>query len=82
MSRMIAGGAAGVAVLFVGAMAFIGLSGGSDGDDHFAQCRSSNVAGDLGGPFELVNAEGQTVTESDVITEPTLECLSTRSKTL
>jgi protein SCO1/2 len=41
-------------------------------DDKFAQCRSSAIAGDLGGPFELVNAKGQTVTDKDVITEPSL----------
>ncbi len=43
--------------------------------DQFAQCRSSQVAGGaaaIGGPFELVNAAGETVTHSDVITEPTL----------
>ncbi|KIN65770.1 SenC protein [Sulfitobacter noctilucae] len=40
--------------------------------DQFAQCRSSTVAGDLGGPFELINAKGETVTDSDVITEPAL----------
>ena len=44
----------------------------SGDDDKFAQCRSSTVAGDLGGPFELVNAAGETVTDADVITEPTL----------
>jgi protein SCO1/2 len=42
------------------------------GGDQFAECRNSAVAGDLGGPFELVNAAGETVTEKDVITEPTL----------
>lgn len=41
-------------------------------DDQFAQCRSSTVAGDIGGPFELVNAAGETVTDTDVITEPSL----------
>lgn len=43
-------------------------------DDKFAQCRNSAVAGgaELGGPFELVNGDGQTVTDTDVITEPSL----------
>ena len=42
-------------------------------DDPFAQCRGSQVAGgDIGGPFTLVNAEGETVTDADVITEPSL----------
>lgn len=43
--------------------------------DQFAQCRASTVAGGagtLGGPFELVNAAGETVTDADVITEPSL----------
>jgi protein SCO1/2 len=42
-------------------------------DDRFAQCRESQVAGgDIGGPFTLVNAAGETVTDADVITEPSL----------
>ena len=62
--------------------ALIGLMGGiwfwtqsSRGDDQFAQCRASAVAGGagaLGGPFELVNADGETVTDADVITEPSI----------
>ena len=46
-----------------------------DSDDKFAQCRSSSIAGGagtIGGPFELVNAKGETVTDTDVITEPSL----------
>lgn len=45
------------------------------GADPFAQCRGSTVAGGagaIGGPFELVNAKGETVTDKDVITEPSL----------
>ncbi len=43
------------------------------GDDAFAQCREGAVAGgDIGGPFMLVSETGETVTESDVITGPTL----------
>lgn len=44
------------------------------GEDAFAQCRSTAVAGapTIGGPFELVNGQGETVTDQDVITEPTL----------
>ena len=37
-----------------------------------ASCSSSTVAGDIGGPFELVNQHGETVTDAEVITEPTL----------
>jgi protein SCO1/2 len=47
----------------------------NSGDDQFAQCRSGTVAGGagaLGGPFELLNAAGETVTDADVITEPSI----------
>ncbi|WP_136636072.1 SCO family protein [Pseudooceanicola onchidii] len=48
---------------------------GRTGDDAFAQCRSSTVAGgaaEIGGPFTLVDEGGQTVTDTDVIDKPTL----------
>ncbi|MGR3761292.1 SCO family protein [Roseobacteraceae bacterium NS-SX3] len=66
-----------LAALFVAALlggAWL-MTRGSGGDDKFAQCRSSQVAGgtgQIGGPFELVNARGETVTDKDVITEPSL----------
>ncbi len=43
-------------------------------NDPFGSCRATAVAGnaEIGGPFELVNGQGQTVTEQDVITEPSL----------
>lgn len=44
-------------------------------EDQFAQCRASTVASGssaIGGPFELVNENGETVTNEDVFTEPTL----------
>lgn len=69
-----------IAILAVAAV--VGLLGGlwiatelGKSDDQFAQCRSSTVAGGagaLGGPFELVNAQGETVTDKDVITEPSV----------
>lgn len=43
--------------------------------DQFAQCRGSQIAGgtaQIGGPFELINAKGESVTDKDVITEPSL----------
>ncbi|KNG93655.1 SCO family protein [Pseudaestuariivita atlantica] len=40
--------------------------------DVFAACRSGVAGGDIGGPFTLVNGNGETVTDADVITEPTL----------
>lgn len=41
-------------------------------EGQFAACTGSTVAGDLGGPFTLVNGAGETVTSEQVITEPTL----------
>lgn len=44
-------------------------------DDRFATCRASQVAGgmaQIGGPFELLNAKGETVTDKDVLKEPSL----------
>lgn len=51
------------------------LMGRTDGEsDIFAECRASTVAGgaDLGGPFTLVSETGETVTDADVITGPTI----------
>lgn len=47
----------------------------SASDDRFAQCRGGQIAGGagaIGGPFELVNSDGETVTDADVITKPSL----------
>lgn len=44
-------------------------------EDRYGQCRTSQVAGGteaIGGPFTLLNADGQTVTDTDVITTPSL----------
>ena len=44
-------------------------------DDPFASCRTSQIAGGsdtIGGPFELLNAKGETVTDKDVLTAPSL----------
>lgn len=48
---------------------------GPEGDDRFASCRTGQVAGGagaIGGPFTLVDGAGRTVTDAEVITEPTL----------
>lgn len=45
------------------------------GYDKFAQCRVGSVAGgaaSIGGPFELVDEDGVTVTDKDVFTEPSI----------
>ncbi|RBW55174.1 SCO family protein [Ruegeria sp. A3M17] len=62
-------------VLAVGLGAMWLLTRGAGSDDKFAQCRTSQIAGGtaaIGGPFELLNGKGETVTDTDVITEPTL----------
>lgn len=44
-------------------------------DDKFAECRTNKIAGgsaSIGGPFTLVDENGATVTDKDVITGPTL----------
>lgn len=72
MTRIIAPVAALVAALFLGGLWWI-TQGGATSD--IGQCSATKIAGDgtqIGGPFELVNAQGQTVTDKDVITEPSL----------
>lgn len=69
------------AIAATSTIAMIALMGGiwyasqDRSDDPFAQCRASTVAGGagaIGGPFELVREDGVTVTDAEVITEPTL----------
>ena len=47
----------------------------SKDSDQFAKCRSNaitGVIGTIGGPFTLIDHKGATVTDTDVITEPSL----------
>ncbi|TDL74844.1 SCO family protein [Palleronia sediminis] len=64
---LIATGAAGLVALGVGVIAFTSFSGGGA-----ENCATASVGADIGGPFELVNAAGETVTDADVITAPSL----------
>ncbi|MBU2889652.1 SCO family protein [Celeribacter halophilus] len=62
-----------VLVAVIGATAWYATQ--STGDDAFAQCRAAAVSGGaaaIGGPFELVNEDGVTVTDQDVFTKPTI----------
>ena len=73
MSRIIAPIAAIVAALFLGV--YLWATQKANETSPFAQCQATQVAGDgngIGGPFELVTARGETVTDTDVITEPSL----------
>lgn len=66
-------GAAAFLAVLLGALGWLAFRGTSD--DPFAPCRTTAMQGGLGaigGPFELVNAEGQTVTDADVITMPSI----------
>lgn len=66
--------AAGVAVVAMLTVVYV-LGTGRGGDDRFAQCRAGQVAGgssQIGGPFTLVSETGETVTDRDVIDQPTL----------
>ena len=54
----------------LGGLAYFILS--DRGDQRFAQCRESAIAGALGGPFELVDHAGRTVTDREVIDRPAL----------
>lgn len=77
MSRFFALGAVAAIVVVLGGIAVAIVSGRlptAEGDQ-FAQCRASQIAGgteSIGGPFELVSETGETVTDADVITEPSL----------
>ncbi|MGJ8546160.1 MAG: SCO family protein [Sulfitobacter sp.] len=73
MTRFYAIAAAVFAVLALITMAILGRN------DYFAtgpqSCRSTAIAGGeaaIGGPFTLVNGQGETVTDKQVITEPSL----------
>ena len=73
MTRLYAYAAAAATVALLGGV-WAATQFAGDGDQ-FAQCRTTQIAGGagaIGGPFELLNAKGETVTEKDVITEPTL----------
>ncbi|TMV07224.1 SCO family protein [Ruegeria sediminis] len=73
MTRILAILAAAVVVAVLAVTWLFTRGGGSD--DRFAQCRAGQIAGGtdaIGGPFELVNAKGETVTDKDVITGPSL----------
>ncbi|MEO0937361.1 MAG: SCO family protein [Pseudomonadota bacterium] len=62
------------AVIVVASLAatYVWTQGGTAQDSAFAQCSGGAVGGDLGGPFTLVNSAGETVTDQDVLTKPSL----------
>jgi protein SCO1/2 len=71
MTKLYAGVAAAALAALLGASAWYVMA--NRGDDVFADCRQGQVAGgDIGGPFTLVNTAGQSVTEAEVLTKPSL----------
>ncbi len=71
MSKTYAIAAGAVVVALLGGTFAATQFGGSN--DAFASCRASNSAGGaIGGPFEMIDENGVTVTDADVITGPTL----------
>lgn len=59
----------GVAVLAIAGVAYTGIANQRTPENCFG---SAVAGGAIGGPFTLVNGEGVTVTDAEVITEPTL----------
>lgn len=73
MRKALAIGATAAVVAVVGGTAAFVLTQGPE--DQFAECRTSAVAGGagaIGGPFELLNSRAEVVTDTDVITKPSL----------
>ncbi len=69
------------AIAIVATLAALGMLGGvyfltmRGSDDQFASCRAGQIAGGtsvIGGPFTLVDHTGATVTEKEVIDQPSL----------
>lgn len=70
MEKKLALAAVSVAALFIaGSYAVIRMN---DPEEALAACGAGAIGSTLGGPFELVNKDGQTVTDADVITQPSL----------
>ena len=73
MTRLIAIVATAAVILLLGVSYYMTMLGGDD--DKFAQCRASSVAGgagQIGGPFTLVDETGKTVTDKEVVDQPAL----------
>lgn len=72
MTRIYAIVSALVVLVFLGGLWVV--TGGQDSGDKYAQCRKTAVAGgaQIGGAFTLVDENGATVTDRDVIDQPSL----------
>ncbi len=71
MSKLVAGLAVAAVVGMVGGLYLYTEMRGSA--DPFAACRNGVIGGgDIGGPFTLLDGDGRTVTDKDVLTRPSL----------
>ena len=71
MTKLYAGVAAAAVAAFLGTSAYYVWS--SRAGDAMSQCRAGQVAGgDIGGPFTLVDGDGQQVTDASVLAKPAL----------
>ena len=61
-----------VAIVAIGGVLAYTTMTGPSGPSGFEECRQGAVAGDIGGPFELIDETGATVTDAEVLTEPTI----------
>ncbi len=72
--KLYSGSAAALVAALLGMLLYFVMAGGP-GDDRFARCRTSQVAGGsaaIGGPFTLVDQTGRTVTDAEVLVKPSL----------
>lgn len=70
MTRIYAWAAGGLVASMLGAFAVMIAFGPRETE--FAHCAGGAVGGDIGGPFTLVSETGETVTDADVLTAPSL----------
>ena len=61
-----------VAIVAIGGVLAYTTMTGPSGPSGFEECRQGAVAGDIGGPFELIDETGATVTDAEVLTEPAI----------
>ncbi len=74
MTRVFTFGAAAALAILLGGTWFM-TRGDTGGQGQFAQCRGTQIAtggAQFGGPFTLIDETGKTVTDKDVIDQPTL----------
>lgn len=72
MTRIYAFAAVGVAAVLLGTTAFLQLSSGGS---EFEQCSVNKIAGgtsSIGGPFSLIDETGTRVSDTDVLTKPSI----------